>query len=103
MAGAACDAGKSLTEVKSVTEKARNFTTSIGIATHPGQLPGLDKPIFELGENEIEYGMGIHGEPGIRRTKMKTADQLTETLYQNLMTESEISRGDQVCVLMNSL
>lgn len=103
VAGAACDAGLTLEEVTRVTEKARDNTTSIGIAVSPGQLPGLDKPIFELGEDEIEYGMGIHGEPGIKRTKMGKADELVETLYENLMSESDIEEGDDVCVLINSL
>ena len=103
VAGAACDAGLSLEEATVVTEKARDNTTSIGIATQPGQLPGLDKPIFELGEDEMEYGMGIHGEPGIERTKMRPADELTEILYKNLMEESDVSAGDEICVLVNSL
>jgi len=103
VAGAACDAGLSLEETVRVTEKARDHTYSIGIATQPGQLPGLDKPIFELGEGEIEYGMGLHGEPGIKRTTMRSADELVEILYQNLMEEAEINAGDEVCVLVNSL
>jgi len=103
VAGAACDAGLSLEETVRVTEKARDHTYSIGIATQPGQLPGLDKPIFELGEGEIEYGMGLHGEPGIKRTTMRPADELVEILYQNLMEEAEINAGDEVCVLVNSL
>lgn len=103
IAGAVCDTGKELAEVVRITEKARDYTTSIGIATQPGQLPGLDKPIFELGENEIEYGMGIHGEPGIQRTTMSSADELTEKLYQNLIAESDIQAGDEVCVLINGL
>jgi len=103
VAGAACDSGKDLAEVTRITEKARDNTTSIGIATQPGQLPGLDKPIFELGDDEIEYGMGIHGEPGIERTKMRPADELAEILYNNLMGESDIEAGDEICVLINSL
>ncbi|MCI9169232.1 MAG: dihydroxyacetone kinase subunit DhaK, partial [Dorea sp.] len=62
IAGAACDAGLSLEEVTRVTEKARDNTRSVGVATAPAQLPGIDKPIFELPEGEIEYGMGLHGE-----------------------------------------
>lgn len=103
VAGAACDAGLSLEEVVRVTEKARDHTTSIGIATQPGQLPGLDKPIFELGEDEIEYGMGIHGEQGIERTTMKPADELVSSLYEHLSRESDLHAGDEVCVLINSL
>lgn len=103
IAGASCDAGLELEEVVRVTEKARDHTYSIGIATQPGQLPGLDKPIFELGEDEIEYGMGIHGEPGIQRTVMRPADELVEILYKNLLEEADIQAGDEVCVLINSL
>lgn len=103
IAGAACDAGMSLEEVKAVTEKARDCTKSIGVATSPGQIPGLDKPTFELGDNEIEYGMGLHGEPGIERTQMEPADTLTEKLYKNIKADMELKSGDEVCVLVNGL
>ena len=103
VAGAACDAGLSLEEVTRVVEKARDNTKSIGIAVSPGQIPGLDKPTFELGEDEMEYGMGIHGEPGIQRTKMEPADVLTEELYKNLMQDAKLEKGDEVCVVINGL
>lgn len=103
IAGAACDRGLELEEVVRVTEKARDSTLSIGVATSPGQIPGADKPTFEIGEQEIEFGMGIHGEPGIKRTVMQPADMLTEILYQNLKKESCLKEGDQICVLVNGL
>ena len=103
VAGAACDTGLSLEEVVRITEKARDNTKSIGIAVSPGQIPGLDKPTFELGEDEMEYGMGIHGEPGIRRTKIQPADVLTEELYRNLMKDAGLLKGDEVCVVINGL
>lgn len=103
VAGAACDAGLSLEEVTRVVEKARDNTKSIGIAVSPGQIPGLDKPTFELGEDEMEYGMGIHGEPGIQRTKIEPADVLTEELYKNLMQDAKLEKGDEVCVVINGL
>jgi len=103
IAGAACDAGLTLDEVKTVTEKARNHTRSIGVATSPGSIPGLNKPTFELGENEIEYGMGLHGEPGIKRTTMEPADVLAETLYVNLLKDMPVEFGNEVCVLINGL
>ena len=103
VAGAACDAGLDLQEVTRIVEKARDNTKSIGIAVSPGQIPGLDKPTFELGEDEMEYGMGIHGEPGIQRTKMEPADVLTEELYRNLMQDAKLEKGDQVCVVINGL
>lgn len=103
VAGAACDAGLELEEVVRITEKARNNTRSIGVATSPGQIPGLDKPAFELGEDEIEYGMGLHGEPGIERTTMKAADELTETLLDNILKDMPVAEKEEVCVLVNGL
>ena len=103
IAGAVCDLGKSLQEATAIVEKARDHTFSIGIATQSGQLPGLDKPIFELGEDEIEYGMGIHGERGVKRTKMVPADQLTESMYHQLLEAAGLQEGDEICVLVNSL
>jgi dihydroxyacetone kinase-like protein len=103
IAGAACDAGLSLDEVVAVTQKAMTNLRSIGIATSPGQIPGNDKPTFELGENEIEYGMGLHGEPGIERTTMKPADELVQVLYNNLVKDMPLNKGDELCVLINGL
>lgn len=103
IAGAACDAGLSLEEVTRVTEKARDCTRTIGVATAPAQLPGAAKPIFELGENEIEYGMGLHGEKGVERTTWKKSDVLVERMYSQIMLDSGIRKGDQVCVLINGL
>lgn len=103
VAGAACDAGLGLAEVKRVTEKARDNTRTIGVATAPAQLPGAEKPIFELGENEIEYGMGLHGEKGVERTEWEPADVLVGKMYNQILEDSDLKEGDQVCVLINSL
>ncbi len=103
IAGAACDAGLELEEVTRITEKARDNTRTIGVATAPAQLPGADKPIFELGEDEIEYGMGLHGEKGVERTKWEPADVLVEKMYRQIMEDSDLKRGDKVCVLVNGL
>ena len=103
IAGGACDAGLEMEEVVRVTEKARDNIRSIGVATSPGQIPGLDRPTFELGENEIEYGMGLHGEPGIERTTMKSADELTETLLDNILKDMPVTGQEEVCVLVNGL
>jgi dihydroxyacetone kinase-like protein len=101
IAGAACDAGLPLEEVVALTEKARANLRTIGIATSPGQIPGNEKPTFELGENEIEYGMGLHGEPGIERTTMKPADELVGVMYRNLVKDMPLS--GEVAVLVNGL
>lgn len=103
IAGAACDAGLSLEEVTRVTEKARDNTKTIGVATAPAQLPGIDKPIFELPEGEIEYGMGLHGERGVLRTTWQDADVLVEKMYEQIMEDADLKSGDEVCVLVNGL
>ena len=86
-----------------VTEKARALLRTIGVATSPGQIPGSEKPTFQLAEDELEYGMGIHGEPGIKRAKMCPADELTQVMYQNLVKDMPLNPGDEVCVLVNGL
>jgi dihydroxyacetone kinase-like protein len=103
IAGAACDAGLSLDETVSVAEKVLVNLRTIGVATSPSQIPGSDKPAFLLGESEIEYGMGLHGEPGIERTTMKPADELVDIMYQNLFRDMPFKDGDEVCVLVNGL
>lgn len=103
IAGAACDAGLSLEEVLRVLAKLDSEMNTIGLATSPGTIPGLDKPGFELGEDEIEYGMGLHGEPGIERSHMQPADILVDRLYKELKNEMKLQRGDELCVLVNGL
>lgn len=103
VAGAACDAGYDLEEVLRITEKARDHVNSIGIATMPCTLPGNEKPTFELGEDEMEYGMGIHGEPGIERTKMAPAEVIVERMYTELKNEMQLKNGEELAVLVNGL
>lgn len=103
VAGAACDSGADLKEVTRITEKARDNTRTIGLATSPAQLPGAEKPIFELGENEIEYGMGLHGEKGVLRTKWEQADELVTKMYKQIKEDAHLRAGNEVCVLINSL
>lgn len=103
VAGAACDAGFDLDEVVRITEKARDNVSSIGIATLPCTLPGNEKPTFELADDEMEYGMGIHGEPGIERTKMAPAEVIVDRMYAELKKEMELKAGEEVAVLVNGL
>ena len=102
-AGAACDAGLDFEEVKRITEKARDHVYTIGVATSPGTLPGNDKPTFTLADDEMEFGMGIHGEPGIERTKMMTADKMVDRMYAELKAEMGLKDGDRAAVLVNGL
>lgn len=103
IAGAACDAGLALDEAVKVTKKAGENIWSIGAATASAQLPGADQPIFRLEEGKIEYGMGIHGEKGVCRMDWMSADDLGEKMYRQIMKESGLRPGDEICVLVNSL
>lgn len=103
IAGAACDAGLSLEEVVRITEKARDNTDTIGLATSPGTLPGNDKPTFEISDDEMEFGMGLHGEPGIERTKMMPCSDMVDRMYRELKLEMQLKAGDEVAVLVNGL
>lgn len=103
IAGAACDAGHSLEEVTRIAEKARDNTSTIGLATSPGTLPGNEKPTFEIADDEMEFGMGLHGEPGIERTKMMPCSDMVERMYSELRAEMSLQEGDEVAVLVNGL
>lgn len=103
IAGAACDAGLSLEEVVRITEKARDNTNTIGLATSPGTLPGNEKPTFEIADDEMEFGMGLHGEPGIERTKMMPCSDMVDRMYRELKQEMQLKAGDEVAVLVNGL
>lgn len=103
IAGAACDAGLSLEEVVRITEKARDNTNTIGLATSPGTLPGNEKPTFEIADDEMEFGMGLHGEPGIERTKMMPCSEMVDRMYHELKEEMNLKEGDEIAVLVNGL
>lgn len=103
IAGAACDSGAGLEEAARIAQKASDNTRTIGLATSPAQLPGAESPIFELGEDEIEYGMGLHGEKGVLRTKWESADSLVTKMYSQIKQDAGLKAGSEVCVLINSL
>ncbi|MGE5582914.1 MAG: dihydroxyacetone kinase subunit DhaK [Bacillota bacterium] len=101
IAGAVCDAGLELNEVKRITEKARDNTRSMGVALAPGTIPGENKPAFELPADEIEIGMGLHGEPGVKRGKMQPADSLVDQILELIIADLPFKSGDEVCLLVN--
>lgn len=103
IAGAACDSGLSLAEVVNVCEKTAGRLRSIGLATSPGQIPGAEHPTFTIDDDEIEFGLGIHGEPGVKRTKMMSADEMTDIMYQAITEDMPLQKGDEVCALVNGL
>lgn len=103
IAGAAAEDGLSLEETARIAQKANDHTRSIGIALSPATIPGLSQPTFTLGENEIEFGMGIHGEPGIERTAMMSADDMVDKMLDTLLADMPLNKGDDVCMLINGL
>jgi phosphoenolpyruvate---glycerone phosphotransferase subunit DhaK len=103
IAGAVTAAAKSLDEAYRVTTKARDNTRSIGVALAAGSIPETGVPTFELPADEIEIGMGIHGEPGVSREKMLPADRLVDRMLGKLLPDLPFSRDDEVCLLVNDL
>ncbi|GMQ63185.1 dihydroxyacetone kinase subunit DhaK [Vallitalea maricola] len=102
LAGAKAAAGGSLDEVKKVAEKTIANIRSMGMAMTSCILPGVGVPGFSLGDNEIEIGMGIHGEPGVERTTVKTAAELAEILCNRILEDYDYSNSE-VAVMVNGL
>ena len=101
--GAIAETGADFDEVKRIALKTNENIRTMGIALTPTILPQAGKPTFEIGNDEMEIGMGIHGEPGIRRGKLKSADEITEELSEKLLGDINLSNGDKVSILVNSL
>ena len=102
-AGAAAELGQSLAEVAAVAEKACERISTIGFAFSPCRIPGRTAPVFHLEDDEMELGMGIHGEPGIKRTKIRTSKELAHDIADRLIADQNLSGGEEVAVLINSL
>jgi len=102
-AGAACDLMMSLDECERIARKSNDHTFTMGVALGACSLPHTLKPNFELGPDEMEIGLGIHGEPGVERGPLKSADEVTDSLLDRILAEMSPSRGDRVAVLVNSL
>lgn len=101
IAGAAAEKGGSLKEVKAAAENAISNVRSIGFALSSCTVPAKGTPTFELKENEMEYGVGIHGEPGIQRENIPSADELAKRMTDALVTELNVTQGEEVTVLVN--
>ena len=101
IAGAAAEKGGSLKEVKAAAENAISNVRSIGFALSSCTVPAKGTPTFELKENEMEYGVGIHGEPGIQRENIPSADELAKRMTDALAEELNVTQGEEVTVLVN--
>ncbi len=103
IAGAEAERGSDLKTVAAAAQKAAGACRSIGMALTPCTVPQAGKPTFTIADDEMEMGMGIHGEPGIWRGPMKTADKIADEMLGRLLEDMPMGRGDRVSLLVNSL
>ena len=102
-AGAKADMGGSLDEVVAAAEKALANTRTMGVALSPCTVPLAGRPTFTIGEDEMEIGMGIHGEPGMKREKLQTADDIATRMAEAILVDLQPAAGDRLAVMVNGL
>jgi dihydroxyacetone kinase-like protein len=103
ISGAKAERGASLAEVKETAERVIGNSGSMGVALTPCIVPSVGRPTFTIGEDELELGIGIHGEPGVKRSKMMTADEISKYLVDNIADDLHLSRGDQLAALVQGM
>lgn len=103
LTGAKAEAGADLAEVKRIAEKVIANVRSFGIALSSCTVPAAGKPSFTLADNEVEVGMGIHGEPGTHRETLRTADETATYLVDKILQDMPVKAGEEVAVLINGL
>ncbi|WP_054949230.1 dihydroxyacetone kinase subunit DhaK [Numidum massiliense] len=103
VAGAAADRGYGMDEVMRLANKANANTRTMGVGLGPCYIPQTGKPSFELAGDEMEIGLGHHGEPGIEKGKLQSADQVADRLLTDILTDMPLARGAKVAVLVNGL
>ena len=103
IAGAKAEQGASLAEVKAVAEKVIANVRSMGISLLPCTVPAVGKPGFELEDDEVEIGIGIHGEPGTHKEKISTATETVDQMIAKILAEGIYDKGDEVAVMVNGM
>src|SRR5207253_2708167 len=101
--GAAAEGGQDLASLAAIGRKVNGWGRSMGMALTSCTVPAAGKPTFELGEDEMEIGIGIHGEPGRRRMKLASAAEITRLLATPILDDGPIGRGDQVLAFVNGM
>src|SRR3954463_14876841 len=101
--GAAAEEGMALLDLKKLGDRVNAATRSMGVALTSCTPPAKGKPIFEIGEDEMEVGVGIHGEPGRRRDKMKPADAIVDEIFDAVSKDLPYKKGDRVALMINGL
>ena len=103
IAGAAAAMGKSLDQVADITQRALDRIRTMGIALSPCIVPEVGKPTFQIEPDEMEIGMGIHGEPGIQVEKLKSADETAQLILETIHRDMPLVSGEEVSVMVNGL
>lgn len=103
VAGAKADQGADIDEVVAVAEKILERTGTMGVALSPVTVPRAGKPTFTIGDDEMEIGMGIHGEQGIKREKLQTADEVATRLVEAVLADIGAKAGERVAVMVNGM
>ena len=101
--GAAAAEGKSLTDVAAIGRAAIESLATMGVSLSAGTAPSVGKPSFELGADEMELGLGIHGEPGLKRAQLRPADELVEILLSEILQQARFGDEKRVAVMVNNL
>ena len=101
--GAAAERGASLDELLAIAKKVNASVRTMGVALTSCTPPAKGTPIFEIGDDEMEVGVGIHGEPGRRRDKLKAADKIVDEIYDAVATDLPFESGDRVALMINGL
>jgi dihydroxyacetone kinase len=102
-AGAMAERGASLAEVERAARAANAATRTMGVALSPCEVPGAGRLSFELGDDEMEIGLGLHGEPGVRRGPLMTADETGQVLVETILADMDVPSGHDVALLVNGL
>jgi dihydroxyacetone kinase-like protein len=103
LCGAAAEERRSLKQVADLCRKVNGWGRSMGMALTSCTVPHVGKPTFDLPEDEMEIGIGIHGEPGRERMKVKSADEITEMLMEPIVKDLPYKSGDEVLIFVNSM
>jgi dihydroxyacetone kinase-like protein len=98
--GAAAEAGAGLAELKAIGQSVNAATRSMGVALTSCTVPAAGKPMFEIGDNEMEFGVGIHGEPGRRRDKLKSADEIAAEICAAIAGDVD-AKGREALLFVN--
>ena len=101
--GALAEEGASLAEVKAIGERVNSVTRTMGVALSACTPPAKGSPLFDLGDDEIELGVGIHGEPGRRRAKLASANEIVDMVLDPVVSDLPFASGDRVALMVNGL